>query len=106
MFEETDSGSDEVVLMKLLELAVLCLSCDASHLLTVSNAWEMYETCYMIGSDRRYVRPDCTMLLHRACTRHRHAHSLNCFLLWGCQVLEAHEEQGGDGSGTADAELV
>lgn len=53
VFEETDSGSDEVVLMKLLELAVLCLSCDASHLLTVSNAWEMYETCYMIGSDRR-----------------------------------------------------
>jgi brefeldin A-resistance guanine nucleotide exchange factor 1 len=48
IFEETDWESDEVILMKLLELSSLCLRSDASGLLTVAAAWEIYETCISI----------------------------------------------------------
>jgi golgi-specific brefeldin A-resistance guanine nucleotide exchange factor 1 len=50
IFEETDWESDEVILMKLLELSSLCLRSDASCLLTVAAAWEIYETCISIHS--------------------------------------------------------
>ena len=44
IFEETDWESDEVIFMKMLELSALTLRCDASSLLTVRNAWEIYST--------------------------------------------------------------
>lgn len=50
IFEETDWESDEVILMKLLELSSLCLRSEASGLLTVAAAWEIYETCITIHS--------------------------------------------------------
>ena len=53
VFEESDWESDEVILMKLLELSTLTLRCDASSLLTVGAAWEMYSTCIAIHSQYR-----------------------------------------------------
>jgi brefeldin A-resistance guanine nucleotide exchange factor 1 len=61
IFEETDSESDEVVLMKLLELATLCVQCEASNLLSVRNMWDVYETCYMVGSEKRCVVKGSTL---------------------------------------------
>jgi hypothetical protein len=53
VFEESDWESDEVVLMKLLELSTLTMRCDASRLLTVGAAWDMYSTCISIHSKHR-----------------------------------------------------
>lgn len=53
VFEETDWESDEVILMKLLELSALSLRCDASSLLTVGAAWDIYSTCISIHSQYR-----------------------------------------------------
>jgi brefeldin A-resistance guanine nucleotide exchange factor 1 len=55
VFEETDWESDEVILMKLLELSTLCLRCEASGLLSVSATWDIYSTCLSIHDQRRYV---------------------------------------------------
>lgn len=52
-FEETDWESDEVILMKILELSALCLRCEASGLLTVAITFEMYNTCMSIQDQRR-----------------------------------------------------
>jgi len=54
VFEETDWESDEVILMKLLELSTMCFRCDASTLLTVGAAWEIYSTCLSIRSQYRF----------------------------------------------------
>ena len=43
VFEETDSESDEVTLMKLLELSALSLRCDAGILLSDLRIWEMFQ---------------------------------------------------------------
>lgn len=53
IFEETDWESDEIILMKLLELSSLCLRSDASCLLTVAAAWEIHETCISIHSQTK-----------------------------------------------------
>ena len=53
IFEETDWESDEVILMKLLELSSLSLRSDACSLLTVAAAWEIYETCITIHSQSK-----------------------------------------------------
>lgn len=53
VFEETDWESDEVILMKLLELSTLLFRCDASQLLTVGLAWDIYSTCISIYSQYR-----------------------------------------------------
>ena len=53
VFEESDWESDEVILMKLLELSTLALRCDASSLLSVGAAWDMYSTCIGIHSQYR-----------------------------------------------------
>jgi hypothetical protein len=53
VFEESDWESDEVILMKLLELSTLCLRCDASRLLNVRTAWEIYSTCISVQSQYR-----------------------------------------------------
>lgn len=53
VFEESDWESDEVILMKLLELSTLCLRCDASRLLNVRAAWEIYSTCISVQSQYR-----------------------------------------------------
>lgn len=53
IFEETDWESDEVILMKLLELSSLCLRSGASGLLTVVAAWEIYETCISIHNQTK-----------------------------------------------------
>ncbi len=48
-FEETDPESDEVVLMKILELSALCLRCEVGSLLSESRCWELFQTCYGIN---------------------------------------------------------
>eukprot|EP00605_Chrysophyceae_sp_TOSAG23-4_P000420 GSChrysophyteH1.ASY1.ANO1.476.1 assembled CDS len=45
--------SDEVIFMKLLELSALTLRSDASCLLSVGAAWEIYSTCLNIYSQPR-----------------------------------------------------
>ncbi len=47
-FEETDPESDEVVLMKILELSALCLRCEVGSLLSETRCWELFQTCYAI----------------------------------------------------------
>lgn len=53
IFEETDWESDELILMKLLELSTLCYRCNASKLLTIASAWDMYNTCISIHNHYR-----------------------------------------------------
>ncbi len=53
VFEETDWESDELILIKLLELSTLCFQCDASEKLTVSSAWDVYSTCISIHNHYR-----------------------------------------------------
>lgn len=53
VFEETDWESDELILMKLLELSALCYRCNASRLLTISSAWDIYSTCISIHNHYR-----------------------------------------------------
>lgn len=53
IFEETDWESDELILMKLLELSTLCYRCNASRLLTIASAWDMYNTCISIHNHYR-----------------------------------------------------
>jgi hypothetical protein len=53
IFEETDWESDEVILMKLLELSTLTLRCDAAKLLSVGAAWDIYSTCLSIHNQFR-----------------------------------------------------
>jgi hypothetical protein len=53
VFEETDWESDELILMKLLELATSSFRCNASHLLTAETAWDIYSTCVSIHSHYR-----------------------------------------------------
>lgn len=48
IFEETDWESDELILMKLLELATLCFRNQGSSLLSVESAWDVYSTCKSI----------------------------------------------------------
>ncbi len=55
VFEESDWESDEVILMKLLELSTLCLRCEASGLLSVAAAWDIYSTCLSIHDQQRYL---------------------------------------------------
>ena len=57
VFEETDWESDEVILMKLLELSTLCLRSDASSMLSVAAAWEIYNTCVSIHGQFKYASP-------------------------------------------------
>ncbi|CAM9476739.1 unnamed protein product, partial [Sphacelaria rigidula] len=45
-FEETDPDSDEVVLMKLLELSALCLRCEVGDLLNDESCWNVFLACY------------------------------------------------------------
>jgi hypothetical protein len=53
VFEETDWESDEVILMKLLELSTLVLRCNASCLLAVSAVWDIFATCISIHGQFR-----------------------------------------------------
>ena len=53
IFEETDWESDEVILMKLLELSTLILRCEASKLLTVELMWDIFSTCLSIHNQSR-----------------------------------------------------
>mmetsp|Transcript_20608 Transcript_20608/g.29575 ORF Transcript_20608/g.29575 Transcript_20608/m.29575 type:complete len:1961 (+) Transcript_20608:126-6008(+) len=80
LFEETNWESDEVIFMKLLELSGLCLQCDASGLLTVSAAWEIYSTCMSIHSQHRaskLLRSEAeTALRHLTLTTFSRASSL------------------------------
>ena len=78
VFEETDWESDEVILMKLLELSALCLRCDASSLLTVGAAWDVYSTCIEIHNQYRaskILRSEAeTALRHLTLTAFSRAH--------------------------------
>jgi hypothetical protein len=53
VFEETDWESDELILMKLLELSVLSFRCNASIMLTIGAAWDVYSTCISIHNHYR-----------------------------------------------------
>lgn len=53
VFEETDWESDELILMKLLELSALCFRCNAASLLSVQAAWDIYTTCISIYNHYR-----------------------------------------------------
>jgi brefeldin A-resistance guanine nucleotide exchange factor 1 len=53
VFEETDWESDEIILVKLLELSTTCLRCEASSMLTVIAAWDIYSTCLSIHGQGR-----------------------------------------------------
>ncbi len=48
-FEETNPESDEVVLMKILELSALCLRCEVGILLSETRCWELFQTCHGIS---------------------------------------------------------
>jgi hypothetical protein len=68
IFEETDWESDEVVLMKLLELSTMTFRCDASSHLTVRSAWDIYFTCISIHNQYRASK----ILKSEAATTLRH----------------------------------
>uniref|UniRef100_A0A7S2WBL3 SEC7 domain-containing protein n=1 Tax=Mucochytrium quahogii TaxID=96639 RepID=A0A7S2WBL3_9STRA len=51
-FEATNSYSDEVVLMQLLEVMVNLLRCPAGSFASDVNVWKMIETCYRLKSER------------------------------------------------------
>jgi hypothetical protein len=53
VFEETDWESDELILMKLLELSALCYRCNAANLLSVDAAWDIFCTCISIHNHYR-----------------------------------------------------
>lgn len=80
IFEETDWESDEVILMKLLELSTLTLRCDASKLLSVSAAWDIYSTCLSIHNQYRaskILRSEAeTALRHLTQSTFSRAHNL------------------------------
>ena len=68
VFEETDWESDEVVLLKLLELSTMALRCDASSHLTIRAAWNIYSTCISIHNQYRASK----ILKSEAATALRH----------------------------------
>lgn len=86
IFEETDWESDEVILMKLLELSTLILRCDASKLLTVEPMWDIYSTCLSIHNQNRaskILRSEAeTALRHLTQSTFSKAHSI-------CSPVEA-----------------
>jgi len=51
-FEATNSYSDEVVLMQLLEVMVNLLRCPAGPFITDVNVWKMVETCARLRSEQ------------------------------------------------------
>lgn len=53
VFEETDWESDELILMKLLELSTLCYRCNAASMLDVESAWDIFCTCKSIHEHYR-----------------------------------------------------
>ncbi|CAM9292981.1 unnamed protein product, partial [Choristocarpus tenellus] len=52
-FEETDPDSDEVVLMKLLELSALCLRCEVGSLMPGESSFKIFQRCYDINTQDR-----------------------------------------------------
>lgn len=52
-FEATNSYSDEVVLMQLLEVTVNLLRCPAGPFISDVNVWKMIETCYKLKTEKR-----------------------------------------------------
>lgn len=50
-FEATNSYSDEVVLMQLLEVLVNLLRCQAGSYISDLNVWKMVETCYRLKNE-------------------------------------------------------
>lgn len=80
VFEETDWESDELILMKLLELSTLTYRCDASCLLTVSAAWDIYSTCMSIQNHYRatkILRSEAeTTLIHLSLTIYSRAYHI------------------------------
>lgn len=95
VFEETDWESDEVVLMKLLELSTMAMRCDASCHLTVKAAWDIYSTCISIHSQYRaskILRAEAaTSLRHLTLSIFGRAHrgSLRSLLFKSSDRLEA-----------------
>lgn len=49
-FEATDPDSDEVVLMKILQVLSACVRGAAGHLISDDMIFEMVQTCYRITS--------------------------------------------------------
>jgi hypothetical protein len=78
VFEESDWQSDEVVLVKILELSTMSLRCDAASHLTVATTWEIYSTCISIHNQYRaskFLRAEAeTALRHLTLTLFSRAH--------------------------------
>lgn len=52
-FEATDSTSDEVVLMKILNVLLACLQSSSGHLLSNKLVYEMIQTCFKMSTQTR-----------------------------------------------------
>lgn len=81
IFEETDWENDEIILMKLLELSHLAFICDASSLLSVKDAWDIFGTCISIQSQNRaskILRSEAeTALRHLTLASFSKSHAVN-----------------------------
>jgi brefeldin A-resistance guanine nucleotide exchange factor 1 len=52
-FEATDPESDEVVLMRILQVLVACCKCPVGFLLSEEAVMDMIQTCYRMSSQSR-----------------------------------------------------
>lgn len=51
VFEETDNYSDEVVLMKVLELSALCVRCDVGTMLNCDEIVSVFNKCLHVSKE-------------------------------------------------------
>ncbi|CAM9099816.1 unnamed protein product, partial [Ectocarpus fasciculatus] len=89
VFEETDWESDEIILVKLLELSSTCLRCEASSMLTVSSAWDIFSTCLSIHGQIRASK----LLRSEAETALRHL-TLTAFSKAEAVIVRTHPPTG------------
>ena len=79
VFEESDWQSDEVVMLKLLELSTAVYRCDAASQMSVKAAWKIFETCLSIRNQPRVsaiLKSEAeTTLRHLTLTAFSRAHS-------------------------------
>ena len=68
VFEESDWQSDEVIMLKLLELSSILYKSNSSALLTVEASWEIFSTCLSIHNQFKASK----ILLSEAETSLRH----------------------------------
>ena len=99
VFEESDWQSDEVVMLKLLELSTMSFRCDAATHMSAKAAWNIFDTCLSIRNQQRVssiLKSEAeTSLRHLTLTSFSRAHAaLKTF------ELEAHHLRNGGGGGS------